>query len=682
MLLSASAPVGCGTGETPAPAEAAGPLGVELRLEARDFGLADTPLHGEMAPIGDEARPVLVAPRATPVASLLGRKPDADGVVRATFELPEAVRDLPEAAFILDIQRMPGGVTPELLEPAARTTPRQSVREGWRLVRGAGRSASLVYRDADAVASHVYNLHLGALSPGPTRLESRAFEVPAGALLEIAYGLATAPGAAGRADVHFQATLACDEAPARDILDAVVGPGEGRWRDVSVVLPERGGRCRLALSSDARDGSAVRGAVWSVPRVLRPLPVEADATNLVLISLDTLRADHLSGFGYPRVTSPRIDAELIARGTTFDDVTSTFSRTDVSHMSVFTGLYPEARPEAGRLRAGTPVPLLAERLRAAGFETAAFTEDGLLAGVFGFWFGFDRFTERAYRHEEQGIATFAGGADYLRSHRDRRFFLFLHTYKTHAPYVAGAAHADLFRDPADWNRQGMSAIPESYRDQADEYDRTIREADDLVGGILDELERLGLAERTLVVLLSDHGEAFGEHGIAGHSFSGRQEVIHVPLVLRGPTVPAGLRVATPVSLVDVAPTLLDLLGLAPLSLHQGTSLVPALRGGALPDPRPLHFSWLADGAAGVRYGDFKYERSSTHRSLFRIDRDPHEEHPLGGRSRRPLAERLLADHAEASARIREGFLHPDAEAEPPAIPEDVERSLRALGYIE
>ena len=676
-VFAAAALAACGAGEPPVPADVGPPVEVALRLTAVDFGLPTGSQHGAMQPIGEEARAALLAPRSEPVASLRARVADPDGVVRASFELPEAFRLLPVSAFTLEIQRMPAGTTPALEEQVSRATPRQSVSGDWHLERGEGALASLVYRDADAEGSPVYNLHLLALAPGPARLESRSFEVPASARLEIAYGLATAPAE----NVRFEATLDCDADPDRRILDTEVGPGEERWRDVSVALPDRGGTCRLVLATG--DGAPVRGAVWGVPRILSPRPPALGATNLVLISLDTLRADHLSGFGYPRETSPRIDAELIALGTTFGDVTSTFSRTDVSHMSIFTGLYPEARPEAGRLAAATPLSTLAERLRDAGFETAAFTEDGLLAGVFGFWFGFDRFSERSYRLEERGVATFAAGADYLRSHRDRRFFLFLHTYKTHAPYAAGPAHAELFRDPGEWEREGMSPVPPEHRPQVDEYDRSIRDADDLVGGFLDELDRQGLAERTLVVLLSDHGEAFGEHGLSGHSFSPGQEVVHVPLVLRGPGVPAGLWVETPVSLVDVAPTILDLLGLAPPSPGQGTSLVPALRGGTLPVKRPLHFSWLSDGAAGVRYGPYKYERSRTRKSLFRIDEDPHEEHPLGGKThRRPLGERLLADHDEASARIRAELVQPEAESHAPAIPEDVERSLRALGYIE
>jgi len=437
------------------------------------------------------------------------------------------------------------------------------------------------------------------------------------------------------------------------------------------------------LSAADADGAAVRGAVWAVPRIFAADESPEADVNVVLISLDTLRADHLSGFGYPRLTSPRIDAELIEKGTSFLDVTSTYSRTDVSHMSLFTGLYPEARPERGRLHARTPVPLLAERLQEAGFDTSAYTENGLLAGAFGFWFGFDRFVERALAAEDRGRSTFDDAIAYLRAHRDRRFFLFVHTYKTHAPYVSSPAYAGLFNDPAEWERAGMGPVPPRRRELANEYDRTIREADDLVGGLLDELEALALADRTLVVLLSDHGESFGEHGVMGHSFSGHQEVMRVPVVLRGPGVPEGLAIETAVSLVDIAPTLLDWLALPPLDTSQGISLVPGLRKEPLPDPRALYFSWLGRGAVGFRYGPLKFKHLHNRKSLFNLEEDPGEKHSIRrGRTPAPLADAMLADHEEASARIRAGFEVGGVDVRAPALSPEVEESLRALGYIE
>lgn len=135
--------------------------------------------------------------------------------------------------------------------------------------------------------------------------------------------------------------------------------------------------------------------------------------------------------------------------------------------------------------------------------------------------------------------------------------MWLHTYKTHDPYAAGERYRSLFVSSQAMDGLRVesvdSGVPGKYRARLDAYDRTIREADDLVAGLVGELERLGLLERTLVVLVSDHGEAFGEHGLAGHGFQAYQEALTVPLVLRGPGVPVGRRVTTPVSLVDLVP---------------------------------------------------------------------------------------------------------------------------------
>lgn len=656
---------------------------VALRLGG-SFDTVETPFHGFVARVGVEARPVLAAPEIIPVASILGVSPGGDGFVRAELELPEPLRSLPDAGFGLEIQQLPGQATDELLQQISPEILSRQVLKDWILERGPGGRARIVYRHERDGESDLYSLHLHAIRPAPLRLESRTFDVPPAATLELGYGLTTMPGAAGSVAARFQARLGCGDQPMSSVLDQTIFPGDpGGWRDAAISLPPEGGSCQLLLEAGGPEGSPLRGAVWAVPQVFVEDPAPGVDVNVVLISLDTLRADHLSGFGYPRQTSPRIDTELIERGTSFLDATSSYSRTDVSHLSLFTGLYPLARPQPGRLHATTPVPMLAERLRQAGFDTAAFTEDGLIAGAFGFWFGFDRFIERTVDGVERGRAAFDDAVGYLREHRERRFFLFVHTYKTHVPYLSSERYAEFFDDPADWQQEGMSSVPRNRRELADAYDRTIREVDDLVGGLLDALQELSLADRTLVVLVSDHGEAFGEHGAQGHSFSAHQEVIRVPWVLRGPGIPEGLSIETPVSLVDLAPTLLDWLGLPPLDTTQGISLVPGLRGEPLPEERAIYFSWLGRETAGFRYGPWKYHRWHNSNSLYNIDDDPGETRPVGGRGKdRPLMEAVIAEYEKTSAGLRSGFETAAAAGRAPAIPPEMRESLRALGYID
>ena len=221
----------------------------------------------------------------------------------------------------------------------------------------------------------------------------------------------------------------------------------------------------------------------------------------------------------------------------------------------------------------------------------------------------------------------------------------------------------------------------------DAYDRTVREADDLIASLLAELDRLGLAEQTLVVLLSDHGEAFGEHGALDHGYASHQEQLHIPLVFRGPGIPAGVRVDAPSSIVDVAPTVLELAGAAPLPFAQGVSLAAAFAGHDLPRNRPLFFSWLAKGAQGVRHGRWKYVRADHGHELFDLEADPGENQPqLRKRRARAADTAILAEYVETSARLRERFAPaPDAPAAPSsAAPVDARMhdSLRALGYVE
>jgi len=270
--------------------------------------------------------------------------------------------------------------------------------------------------------------------------------------------------------------------------------------------------------------------------------------------------------------------------------------------------------------------------------------------------------------------TFADALHYLRDHRRRRFFLFVHTYQIHDPYTPSAAYDSFFREGAP---PGVGAdVPALHRAEFDAYDRGIREADDLVARFLDKLSRLGLARRTYVVLMSDHGEAFGEHVVLGHGFGGHQEQLHVVLAVRGPDIPRGRRDATHASLVDVAPTVLDLLGAPPLPRAEGTSLVPVLRHpDQLMPVRPLFFEWnVAGGAHGVRVGRWKLLETQTTHQFFDLEKDPGERTPLASAPEERAAEEALAAYT-APRPTAAAYQHD-------LVPEQTQRALRALGYVQ
>jgi len=252
----------------------------------------------------------------------------------------------------------------------------------------------------------------------------------------------------------------------------------------------------------------------------------------------------------------------------------------------------------------------------------------------------------------------------------------------HRPYEPSAPYRALFTGPDGDGDRVAAAVPARYRANLDAYDQGIRELDDLVAGFVSGLDRLGLGERTLVVLLSDHGEAFGEHALVGHGYSPHEEALRVPLVLRGPGVPGGRRVTTPVSLTDVAPTLLDLLDLAPLPEAQGRSLEDAIRERPLL-PRPSFFEWLVKDTRGVRWGPWKFLQRGRHGNLFNLAADPAERSPARTLQvvTKTLEHHLAAYVADGSA--RRGALQSvtDGGGERMPISAETERSLRALGYL-
>ena len=678
----------CGLGCQSAPApETATPIErVVKRLDASFFPGLPTPPHGPVAQIGDEARAVISANEEILVAEAFGVVPK-EGRARAEIEWSPELAQLPENVFRLTTQELPFApvLDQEVLAQIARQNFSLRRDRGWRLDRNSETEVAFVEIEHTGNQEVQINFRLTALNPVPKSLESRSFDIPAKAQMQLGFGLANTPEKGEDLAVEFRATLNCPDQDSRLLIDhrlSLESANQEGWQDVLVDLDEAS-NCKLQLENHVEGNAEVRGAVWAVPQILAPEASPRPGLNLVLISLDTLRSDHLSGLGYPRETSPTIDREFMGGGTTFTDVSSTFPQTDVSHLSIFTGLYPLAQPVQGRVSAQDRLVLLAERLQKAGFETAAFTENALVSGAFGFWFGFDQFTERSFAHSDRGGPTISDGIRYIEANQNRLFFLFLHTYKTHDPYVPSASYEKLWSAPDTWKDGGHRPwIHENHRDTMDRYDRTIREADDLVGQFLEALDRLGLRDRTLIVVTSDHGEAFGEHGIGGHGFTPHQEALNVPLLMRGPGIPAGLRIDTPVSIVDIAPTMLDLLELEPLSQSQGVSLKPALEGTSLDPTRPLFFSWLRPQAAGVRKGNLKYHQTDKLNEKFDLRADPNEWKPDRSAKAKAEGKLLLDDHEKEAAELRQS-LSPgqNAPIPAPAIDERLEKSLEALGYL-
>jgi arylsulfatase A-like enzyme len=349
-------------------------------------------------------------------------------------------------------------------------------------------------------------------------------------------------------------------------------------------------------------------------------PASRPRGRVILISLDTLRADHLGAYGYPRPTSPFLDS-LAARGTLFENAVAQLPGTLPSHMSIFTGLYPAEHgvypPEAVL---STRLPTLPEVFRAHGFRTGGHSEGGYLEGRYGFARGFEEWTDphpmverggRLVKVPEAVKRTFEAGLDFVRRARQAEaFFLFLHTYSVHDPYDPpqpyrsqfwkGPAPAGAFPPDGEelsaFNAGGRRLAPGAVAYYQALYDAQIRYTDDVLREFFAGLDALGLRDQVTVVITSDHGEEFLEHGKLAHE-QVYHECLHVPLLVVRPGGKPGARVAALVQSIDIAPTLYELAGVpaAARPKMSGRSLVPLLEGGSARPGREAYAEAFTSG---------------------------------------------------------------------------------------
>jgi arylsulfatase A-like enzyme len=341
----------------------------------------------------------------------------------------------------------------------------------------------------------------------------------------------------------------------------------------------------------------------------RPVPATSGKPiNVLLITVDTLRADHLSSYGYPVITSPYIDG-LAAEGARFSRSYTTIPLTGPSHLSILTGRYPQ---ELGVLRNGvspsskaamTPLP---EVLKEHGYARAAFISGWPLTSHLTHldrWF--DHFDEElGRRYQLFNSSRYAEDVNprvlkWMRAHGKGKepFFLWVHYFDPHSPYLNRPHFQPKHRPDG---AQTVSAADHETAERIQDYDSEIYYTDHYIGQVLDELSHLGLKDSTLVVFTADHGESLGEHGYVGHGRHLYESIVQTPLIMRLPgRIPAGSVIHAPVSSVDLTPTVLEtVLGKwsksgNPANLFSGRSLAASLEGKADPPPRSVYFVTFA-----------------------------------------------------------------------------------------
>lgn len=365
----------------------------------------------------------------------------------------------------------------------------------------------------------------------------------------------------------------------------------------------------------------VGAAFWFFQRDKSP------TLNVILISIDTLRSDHVSCYGYQSPsghrTTPNLD-ELAARGARFENAFSTTSWTLPAHMALLTGMPNQlhgVRTDSFRLDPHRKT--LAERLTDSGYQSVGFYGGPYLHKVFGFADGFGRYepftgarmaydtlegqkslvqihaTERDSHRIPTAEKLTKQAIDFLENGRDgeRPFFLFLHHWDAHFDYVAPERLVRKFAPDHDVMKQRISMEnfasnpqinkdmpPEELRYLLANYDAEIAHVDEQIGILFQKLAELGLAENTLIVVTSDHGEEFFEHGNKGHRFNLHRETLQIPLIVAGPGVRKNVSIPETVRIFDIAPTILDLVGLDATDREiYGHSLVPFATGANVPN---------------------------------------------------------------------------------------------------
>lgn len=396
---------------------------------------------------------------------------------------------------------------------------------------------------------------------------------------------------------------------------------------------------------------------------------EPSIRNVLLISIDTLRADYLSSYGFPRQTTPHLDA-IARQGVLFQNVLSPVPITLPAHSSMLTGTLPPYHGVHDNLnnRLADSNLTLAELLKAKGFLTAAIISSFVLDSRFNLSQGFDIYNDRFeavhkihYLSERKGDENTRLARAFLDEHRGDRFFLFLHYYDPHDGYQPPEPFASRFAD--------------------DRYAGEVAFVDNCVGQVIEKLNALGLSESTLLVVTGDHGEMLGDHRELTHGYFIYQSALKVPLIFRGPGVSKSGRLEQCVSLIDIVPTVASLLGIEVPEQVQGQDLSPWLKGRTAPVKERRFYAesftptryYGANSLLGLVGERWKYIET-TRPELYDLQSDPGEIVNLVEKETREA--QALQSQLKQVLKVR-----PEQPGSSMALDEDSRLRLESLGYL-
>jgi arylsulfatase A-like enzyme len=489
---------------------------------------------------------------------------------------------------------------------------------------------------------------------------------------------------------------------------------------------------RMRAATAARVLAAFVGLLGAAPAAAAFLPsrggeVRADVSSqpgaprqVILVTVDTLRWDAVSAYGHGTLT-PAID-RLAADAVVFDNAWSTAPWTLPALGSMLSGLSPDVHGVTGLTsRLPDRVTTVAETLSGYGYRTAAIVHNPLLEPARNFAQGFGEYVDL---HEPsyggslgarllQSLGT--GGvppptwpttvdltdvaAEWLAANRNERFFLWLHYFDPHAPYAPPPAYLPAqppagmgmrFDEQTALSRGIVVPPPETRRWIRELYDAEVRDVDANVGRLLDALQQLGLYDDALILLSSDHGEEFWEHGSQGHGQSLHPELLRVPLIVKLPGLAAHRRVSAPVTTMSVAPTILELCRIA---VRANDLSAPGLEPLTRPEPSAVSLPPVVSGVVwtegpfvgeqqAVGFDDFRYitAQIAGEEELFDRRIDPGEQRSVAGTAPGPVetARRLLAENARQARALRSRL---QIEATELGLDDATLRRLRTLGYV-